>query len=57
MATMAGTARYQTELPESELPIMATSAPARTHANSQASLLGWLGGVARGGSGTCMVYR
>jgi len=56
MATKAGMARYQTELPESELPMRATSTPAKTHANNQASLLTWLGGVTRDGPGTCMVF-
>ncbi len=56
-ATRAGMATYQTELPESELPMMATSKPAKMHATSQASLLAWVGDVTRGGPGISMAHK
>jgi hypothetical protein len=52
----AGTATYQTELPESASPMMAMTKPTKTHANSQTSLLTWLGDVTGGGPSECMLF-
>jgi hypothetical protein len=47
-AIAAGTAAYQTVLPESVLPMMATTSPARMHPDNNASRLTWLGAFMRG---------